>query len=138
MSKKFSGSAVIASAIIIGQLLSNSNIGALAKSPVQKVVASQESETPTISDETINGKTYYVTRALVKAKPDMVWQILTDYHHAVQVFPLLKKCELIEDHGSTKVTKHEIAPSGIPDTFEYTLEVKEIAPKLMEWRRIKW
>ncbi len=35
-----------------------------------------------------------------------------------------------------KIARHEIAPSGIPDTFEYILEVHETAPKLMEWRRL--
>ena len=93
-------------------------------------------EKPSSSEETINGKCFCVSRILIKARPDQVWKILTDYKHAVQVFPLLKKCEVLEDRGTTKISRHEIAPSGIPDTFEYILEVHETAPKSMEWHRI--
>jgi ribosome-associated toxin RatA of RatAB toxin-antitoxin module len=140
ISKKFSKSATIGALLIVGQIFSPANLPftspALAKRNTQQLVLDQENEKPGITDETINGKTYCVTRTLVKAKPDQVWQILTDYRHAVNIFPLLKKCEVLENHGSTKIAKHEIAPSGIPDTFEYILEVHETAPKLMEWRRI--
>jgi len=140
MSKKFSKSATIGALLIVGQIFSTANpcfiSSALAKNNSQQASLDQENEKPSITDETINGKTYYVTSTIVKAKPEQVWQILTDYRHAVNVFPLLKKCEVLENHGSTKIAKHEIAPSGIPDTFEYILEVHETAPKLMEWRRI--
>jgi ribosome-associated toxin RatA of RatAB toxin-antitoxin module len=91
---------------------------------------------PTICDEMINGKSFCVSRIIVKAKLEKVWQVLTDYKHAVQIFPLLKKCELLESHGNTRISKHEIAPSGLPETYEYILEVHEIAPTLMEWHRL--
>lgn len=134
MAKKFSRAAIIGVLLIAGH---GTNISsACAKVESQQSVSSFSNEKPSIADETINGKTYYVSRALVKAKPEQVWQILTDYNHAVDVFPLLKKCELIENHGSSKIAKHEIAPSGIPDTFEYILEVHETAPRMVEWKRI--
>lgn len=140
ISKKFSKSATIGVLLIVGQVVSTANLGlispALAKSSPQQISLDQENEKPSITDETINGKIYCVTSTIVKAKPEQVWQILTDYRHAVNVFPLLKKCEVLENHGSTKIAKHEIAPSGIPDTFEYILELHETAPKLVEWRRI--
>jgi ribosome-associated toxin RatA of RatAB toxin-antitoxin module len=136
MSKNFSRSVAIGTMLIASQFLSSSSIATFAKVNVQQKVVGQESEKPSISDENINGKTFYVSRVVINAKPDIVWQILTDYRHAVQVFPLLKKCEVIENHGSTKIAKHEIAPSGIPDTFEYVLEMHETAPKMVEWHRL--
>src|SRR5271163_16203 len=114
MSKKFSKSATIGALLIVGQIFSTANpcfiSSALAKNNSQQASLDQENEKPSITDETINGKTYYVTSTIVKAKPEQVWQILTDYRHAVNVFPLLKKCEVLENHGSTKIAKHEIAP----------------------------
>lgn len=94
-------------------------------------------DTPTIGEEVMHGKTFVVSRLLIKAKPERVWQILADYGNAARVFPILKKCELIENRGTTKITKHEIAPSGLPGTFEYVLEVHETAPTRMEWHRLK-
>ena len=140
MSKKFSASTTIGALLIIGQIFAPANLSfispALAKCESKLTSLNTEDEKPGITDETIDGKPYCVARTLIKAKQDQVWQILTDYRHAVNVFPLLKKCEVLENHGSTKIARHEIAPSGIPDTFEYILEVRETAPKLMEWRRI--
>src|SRR5262249_14343226 len=40
------------------------------------------------------------------------------------------------DKGTTKITRHVLAPSGVPDTFEYVLEIHEMAPCSMEWHRI--
>lgn len=91
---------------------------------------------PATCDETINGKVFVVSRIIVKASLEKVWGVLTDYKHAPQIFPLLKKCELLENHGSTKISKHEIAPSGLPETYEYILEVRETAPTAMEWHRL--
>ena len=127
----------IATLVIAGQIISfgNSSFNS-AQAKCSPAILSAESESPTVTEETINGKCYVVTKVLVKAKPEQVWQVLTDYRHASQVFPLLKKCEVIKDQGTTKITKHEIAPSGIPDTFEYILEVHECSPKSMEWKRI--
>ncbi len=133
----FSKSLLIGTLVIVAQIGSTSISGfnsAQAKCSQPNIAV--VSDKPTLSEETINGKCYVVSQVLVNAKPEQVWQVLTDYRHASQIFPLLKKCEVIQDHGSTKITKHEIAPSGIPDTFEYILEVRETAPKSMEWKRI--
>jgi len=88
------------------------------------------------SEELMHGKTYTVSKATVKAPPEKVWQILTDYDNASRVFPQMKKCKLMQDHGHTKIVKHVISPSGLPGSYEYTVEVKETAPTAMEWHRV--
>jgi coenzyme Q-binding protein COQ10 len=91
----------------------------------------------TVCEEQMHGKTYVVARVMVKAPPEKVFQILTDYDHANSVFPQVKQCKLVKDKGATKLVQHEIAPSGIPGcTYEYLLEIKESAPNAMEWHRI--
>jgi ribosome-associated toxin RatA of RatAB toxin-antitoxin module len=105
--------------------------GALAKtSPADK-------EPPSVSDEIVNGKNYSVSKIVVHAKPENVWKVLTDYKNACSVFPQLRKCETIDEKGSTKVLKHKIQPSGLAGcTYEYVLEVRETAPRTLEWHRI--
>jgi len=100
-----------------------------------KAVVSTEDK-PTVYEETVSGKTFVVSKVLVKARPEQVWPILADYNNASRTFSMLKKCELLENKGTKKIVKHELAPSGIPDTYEYVVEIQENAPKTMEWHRV--
>jgi ribosome-associated toxin RatA of RatAB toxin-antitoxin module len=95
-----------------------------------------ESKHENLSEELMHGKTYTVARVSIKASPDKVWQILSDYDNAPKVFPQLKKSKLMQDHGSSKIVKHVLAPSGLPGTYEYIVEVKESAPHSLEWHRV--
>ncbi|MGH9549045.1 MAG: SRPBCC family protein [Terriglobales bacterium] len=89
-----------------------------------------------MSEENIGGKPYSIAKVVVHAHPEQVWQVLSDYGNAARVFPMLKKCQVIEDHGTTKIVKHVVSPSGPAGTYQYTLELKEQAPHVMEWHRI--
>ena len=89
-----------------------------------------------VNEEKIEGKNYQVSKVLVHVKPEHIWHILTDYKNAPSVFPCLKKCKLVKDTGNTKLVEHQIKPSGVPGTFEYVIEVKEIVNRLYEWHRI--
>jgi ribosome-associated toxin RatA of RatAB toxin-antitoxin module len=102
-----------------------------------KAAAKQASKTLEFEDETRDGKLFYVSKMLIKAKAEHVWQILTDYTHATRIFPILHKCEILEDHGTTKIAKHVVAPNGLPCTYEYTLRITENAPHILEWHRVK-
>lgn len=103
----------------------------------QPCEARQKSECPhAVMEEVHNGKTFCVSHALIKAKPDEVWTILTDYNNAHRTFPMMKKCQVLEDHGNTKIMKHIVAPSGLIGTYEYVIELKETDKKALEWKRI--
>lgn len=99
--------------------------------------ASEKTVSVPIVEEKIGEKTYQVSRVLVHVKPEHVWRILTDYENAPDIFPCLKKCKLVKDKGTSKLVEHEIKPSGVPGSFNYTLEVKEVVNKLYEWHRVK-
>ena len=89
-----------------------------------------------MSEEQMHGKTYVVAKLEINAPPEKVFQILSDYDHANKVFPQIKQCKVVADKGATKMVKHEIAPAGVPGTYEYLLEIKEAAPHAMEWHRV--
>ncbi len=107
-----------------------SSQAAFAKGPAKSTCGE------TVAEEQMHGKTYVVARVLVKAPPEKVFQILSDYEHADKVFPQVKQCKVVTDKGASKLVKHEIAPQGIPATYEYLLEIKESAPHALEWHRI--
>jgi ribosome-associated toxin RatA of RatAB toxin-antitoxin module len=89
-----------------------------------------------IAEEHINNKSYQVTRMTIKARPEQVWQVLTDYSSAPKIFPTLKRCRVINDNGATKRIHYQIHPSGIMTCFEYDLEVHETPHKMIEWRKL--
>ncbi len=101
---------------------------------VQPVLAASE-DVALVTDEQISGKNFCVSRQLIHARPDQVWQVLSDYSNAPRVFPMMKKCQVLEDHGQRKLVRHSVTPSGPFGTFEYIVEIKEQAPKSMEWHR---
>jgi ribosome-associated toxin RatA of RatAB toxin-antitoxin module len=100
------------------------------------VAKSVDAGSQKVTEEVINGKTFCVVHEVIKAKPEAVWQVLTDYSNATKVFPQLKKCSVVADHGTTKILKHQVAPSGTLGTYEYIIELKETAPKALEWHRM--
>ncbi len=91
---------------------------------------------PAMVEESIGTTTYEVGRIEIKARPQQVWQVLTDYNNAPKIFPCLEKSSVLQSNGSVKLVSQTIKPSGIPTTFNYTLELKETAPDLLEFRRV--
>ena len=91
---------------------------------------------PQMTEEQIGAKSYAVVRSVVKASPDLVWQILTNYSIQTSIFHNLKKCQVLTDKGSVKVIHHQVHPSGVPNTFDYDIEIHEVARKSMEWHRL--
>lgn len=105
---------------------------------VEKTASMQSSQGQPVEivEEKIGDKAYQVSKILVHVKPELVWKILTDYDNAPDIFPCLKKIKVVKDKGTSKLIQHQIKPSGVPSTFDYTLEVKEVANKLYEWHRV--
>lgn len=91
---------------------------------------------PTVSEEVVNGKSFYVNKVVINARPERVYQVLVDYLNAPKVFPILKKCQILENHGQKKVVKHQLSPTGLPTSYEYVIEVSENTNHSLEWHRI--
>lgn len=99
--------------------------------------AKQVTDEVAVSQSDIGGDSYSVCKQLIKAPPDQIWQILSDYDNAYRIFGMVKACKVLEDNGQEKIISHTVAPSGPVGTFSYTLRVKEKGPYYMEWTRIK-
>ena len=90
---------------------------------------------PTVSEERVGDKTFAVGTILVKAKPEKIWEILTNYANQPELFSTVKKCQVVEDKGAKKLVRQIVCPKGSPMHFDYIVEIDEVAPKLMEWHR---
>jgi ribosome-associated toxin RatA of RatAB toxin-antitoxin module len=89
-----------------------------------------------VAEEHVNHKPYQVVRTTVKAKPEQVWQVLTDYTSAPKIFPTLRKCHVLSESGNTKRVHYQIHPTGSISKFQYELELRETPHKSIEWRRL--
>lgn len=123
---------------VTGIMLSHLMCTAIIVQPlmIPSAVAKGDSAPHPVSEETMGGKSYCVTHVVVKARPEQVWRVLSDYPNAPSVFPQLKNCQVLEDRGTTKIVRHVIEPSGVPGRYKYVLELKETAPHAMEWHRV--
>lgn len=100
-------------------------------------VAAESLTTPTLGEEQVAKKCFLTGKIKVHAKPEHVWNVLTDYSHHTAVFKRLRKCQVVSDKGATKIVAQEVHPSGQPATFEYKLEMKEVQThRNIEWHRI--
>ena len=122
----------LAAVLTIACVPANFLPAAIAKGEIHNLSSPAE-----VIEEVVANKPYATCKLLVKASPEQVWKVLTDYDNATYVFPNLKKCQVLEDHGSTKIVNHEVNPSGLPGTFKYVLQVKETAPTCLEWHRLR-
>lgn len=96
----------------------------------------RNTSTPMVMDEKIGKKTFQISKLLVKARPEKVWSVLSDYEGLQDIFPPLKRSKIVKDGGTVKQVEHEIKPSGVPGTFEYVLEIKETGTRMQEWHRL--
>ncbi|HEY9789311.1 MAG TPA: SRPBCC family protein [Candidatus Obscuribacterales bacterium] len=103
---------------------------------LQSACARPEASNATVLDEQIGDRPYQVIKVLVKARPEQVWQVITDYSGAPHIFANLKKCQVLLDKGATKIVHYSLRPSGLIATFEYDLEVKELPNRFIEWHRV--
>ena len=131
-----------AGALAVSQLLAAAVTLLPAVVPQQvdakQVAQKQLLEAPALSEESINGNSFTVSKIVVHAPAERVWNILTDYENAPKVFPQLRKSEIVQSKGNVKVLKHQVQPTGFGgvQTYQYVVEVTEHAPRSMEWHRI--
>jgi ribosome-associated toxin RatA of RatAB toxin-antitoxin module len=112
--------------------LSNPSDSTAAKRTVQ---ASPASNIPIVSEQRLGSKTFAVGSVLVNARAEKIWEILTDYNNAPDIFSSLQKCEVVQDNGPKKLVRQLIHPKGTFLKLDYIVEIKETAPTLMEWHR---
>ena len=102
-----------------------------AAAPASKL----ENETPVV-EENVGGKTFSVSRAVVHASSGSG---LASTQRLQRRTGSISDAKEVPGRGGPwhpKLVKHRVAPSGLVGQFEYTVEVKEYAPKSLEWHRV--
>ena len=124
------GRGTIALSIALAVFLSTPGVS--AKQDLASASAGQQ----TIGEQVIGKKSYVVSTMIVNARPENCFRICTDYKHAATVFPTLKKCQVVQDNGATKLVNYVTHPTGSFTDYDYVLEVKETPYQMIEWKRV--
>lgn len=88
------------------------------------------------SEEKRDGKTFEVAKIIIKASPNKVFQVFTNYENTPKIFSNLKKVKIVGASGKKKSIACEAELLGGLFTFDYVLEFVEQPPNLVEWHRV--
>lgn len=87
-----------------------------------------------IAEEKIGKKTFQTSKIIIKAPPERVFDVLTDYDKAADIFSNLVKSKLVSTQGHTKRVAFTGTTVGNLIKFDYTLDIVE-KPHFIEWKR---
>src|SRR5262245_30579597 len=121
---------------LIGSAISTLVAAGFIFQAVPSAISKTEHNGATVVEERIDNKPYQVAHVIVKARPEQVWQIITDFRNATNIFPTVKQCQIVADKGTTKIVHYQMKPTGCLATFQYDLEMKEIPHRMLSWRRL--
>lgn len=86
--------------------------------------------------EVVNNRKYQVARIVIPANCDEVWNALTTYDRATEIYSNVKELKMINDNGPNKVIEFNVVSMGGLMKYDYTLDVKEMkAEKRIVWTR---
>jgi carbon monoxide dehydrogenase subunit G len=77
-------------------------------------------------------------RVFVKAPPEVVWGMLTDYGHLHETMPKVTSSALVEEHGPCKIIE-QTGKSGIfifERSVQFRLKVDEEFPKRLHFEQV--
>lgn len=87
-------------------------------------------------EEKIGARHYQVATVMIDAKPEAVWNVLTDYEDTAHIFSNVKKLKVLKASGSSKEIAFEVTSMGGLCKYDYVLNVQENeAEKRIEWSR---
>jgi len=86
--------------------------------------------------EQIGKTTFVVSKTVVKAPPEKVFHVLTDYQNAPRIFSNLTSCKVLKEEPGRKIVKFGAKVAGNLWKFDYVLALTEKSPQRIEWKRV--
>mgnify|MGYP003384294718 CR=1 FL=1 len=83
----------------------------------------------------VGKKLFTTSDIIINATPSQVWEVLTDYDGAANIFSNLTKSKIVSTSGSVKKVAFTAVSEGKLLHFNYILTITEKRPELIEWKR---
>lgn len=91
---------------------------------------------PHQSEVKVGDKLFHVSKAVIDATPDDVWNVLTDYNHILSYHPNVKNFKILSEAGDKKQVWFSVVSMCGLWKFEYVLSMHENKPlHRIEWQR---
>ncbi len=137
MRKYFARSTAIGAAVFSFLLASNLTVPALAEAISSKSVAMAAPLTGVIhSEQELGNKDFIISKTLVHAAPEKVFEVVTDYLNAVRYFTNLTGCQVLSEKNGVKHVRFSAKATGLMK-LDYVLAIDQSKPGRIEWKRIK-
>jgi ribosome-associated toxin RatA of RatAB toxin-antitoxin module len=137
MRKSFARSTAIGAAVFSFLLSSSLTVPAFSESLSSKSVANAVPLTGIIhSDQVIGKKDFVVSKTLVHASPERVFDIVTDYSNATRYFTNLTNCHVLSEKNGVKHVRFNAKASGLMK-LDYVLAIDQSKQGRIEWTRVK-
>jgi uncharacterized membrane protein len=130
-------STAIGAAVFTFLLASNPTVPAFAEATGSKSVVVSTPLTGVIhTDQEIGKKDFVVSKTLVHAAPEKVFEVVTDYFNAVRYFTNLTACQVLSEKNSIKHVRFNAKATGLMK-LDYVLAIDQSKPLRIEWTRVK-
>ena len=137
MRKTIARSTAIGAAVFAFLLSSSLTVPALAEAFTSKSVAMAVPLTGVVHvDQEIGKKDFVVSKTLVHASPEKVFEVVTDYPNAVKYFTNLTDCQVLSEKNGVKNVRFNAKASGLLK-LDYVLAIDQSKAGRIEWTRLK-
>ena len=137
MRKTIARSTAIGAAVFAFLLSSSLTVPALAEAFTSKSVAMAVPLTGVVHvDQEIGQKDFVVSKTLVHATPEKVFEVVTDYPNAVKYFTNLTDCQVLSEKNGVKNVRFNAKASGLLK-LDYVLAIDQSKAGRIEWTRLK-
>jgi len=137
MRKYFARSTAFGAAVFTLVLSSSLTVPAFSEALSSKSVAMTAPLTGVVhSEQEIGNKDFIISKTLVHASPEKVFEVVTDYPNAVKYFTNLTDCQVLSEKNGVKNVRFSAKATGLMK-LDYVLAIDQSKPGRIEWKRIK-
>ncbi|MBA3855725.1 MAG: hypothetical protein C0507_02335 [Cyanobacteria bacterium PR.3.49] len=88
------------------------------------------------AEQDMGRKTFVVSKTVIHATPEKLFEIITDYTNAVKYFTNLTDCQVLSEKNGVKNVRFHAKASGIMK-LDYVLAIDQSKPGRIEWTHVK-
>lgn len=88
------------------------------------------------NEQDVGNKTFVVSKTVIHASPEKLFEMITDYSNAVKYFTNLTDCEVLSEKNGVKNVRFHAKATGIMK-LDYVLAIDQSKPGRIEWTNVK-
>lgn len=138
MRKSLARSTAFGAAVVVSLLSLSAPLPALAESSSapKQIAMAVPLNGVVYAEQEVGRKTFVVSKTVIHASPEKLFEIITDYTNAVKYFSNLTDCQVLSEKNGVKNVRFHAKASGIMK-LDYVLAIDQSKPGRIDWTHIK-